>query len=95
MPITLHANGEPLLKQSSSYSQFATNLLLSCPQTAMVVLLLPRLVTKYDVTYRCICAGNCVIHPDKYSKVRIIYKKILDLFDKEIVTEESNGRAYL
>ena len=25
-----------------------------------------------DDTYRCVCAGNCVIHPDKQSKVLTI-----------------------
>ena len=76
MPITPHANGEPLLKQSSSYINF----LPVCKDSACCL----SLVCKGDGTskdisnllndsiYRCICAGNYVIHPDKQSKVCII-----------------------
>ena len=43
MSITPHANGEPLLKQSSSYSHsLICNDSACCLQTATVVLLLPR-----------------------------------------------------
>ena len=45
MPITPHANGEPLLKQSSDIlSQFATIVLVVWSANGKVVLLLPRLV---------------------------------------------------
>ena len=68
MPITPHANGEPLLMWSSFLSQFAMILLvvwsaigdgsaLTTTKTSSNLL--------NDDTYRCVCAGNCVIHPDK------------------------------
>ena len=78
MPITPHANGEPLLKRSSSYSHFP----LVCNDSAcwsannngsaLTYLLNDDTYLLNDDTYRFICADNCVIHPDKYSKVRII-----------------------
>ena len=76
MPITLHANGKPLLKWSSLI--FFAMILLDVwsangdvgsgsPPTSKASYNLLN-----DDIYRCICAGNCVIHTDKQSKVRII-----------------------
>ena len=66
MPITPHANGEPLLKRSSLIFTFAMILLVvwytngdDSALTSKVSNLLN------DDTYRCVCAGNCVIDPDK------------------------------
>ena len=48
MPITPHANGEPVLKRSSSYSHsFPVYNDSAGLQTATVVLSLPRLVPIY------------------------------------------------
>ena len=77
MPITPHAIGEPLLKQSSSNinslpvcNDSACCLSLVCKKGDGTSKAISNLLN--DNTYRCICAGNCVIYPDKQSKVRII-----------------------
>ena len=65
MPITQHANGEPVVKRSS----FATILLVvwSLKNSDSIVLFNTSKASSYllyDDTYRCVCAGNCVIHSD-------------------------------
>ena len=65
MPITPHANVETVLKRSSSHSQFAMILVVVWSVNGDgIVLLLPRLVPNDD-SYRCVCADNCVVHPNK------------------------------
>ena len=76
MPITPHANGEPLLQQSSLIllSQFATILLVvwsaNGDGSALTFKAGSNLLN--DDTCRCVCAGNCVIYTGLMSKVRII-----------------------
>ena len=69
MPITPH-NGEPHLKWSSSYSHSFP----VCNDSAFVrsangdgSALTSKATSNLinDDTYQFICAGNCVIHPDK------------------------------
>ena len=68
MPITPHANGEPLLKWSSFLSQFAKIQLVvwsangdsSALNTSMASSNLLN-----DDTNKCVCVDNCVIHSDK------------------------------
>ena len=73
MPITPHANGESLLKRSSSYhilSRFAMILLVvwwsangDSDSSALSSKASSNLLN--DDTYQCICVGTCVIHSDK------------------------------
>ena len=67
-PITLHANGEPLLKRSSSYSELPTILLVVWSTNSYGIDALTSEASSnllYDDTYLRICTGNCVIHRDK------------------------------
>ena len=90
MPITPHTNGEPLLKRSSSYSQFATILLVvwcansdgsALPSKAnsnLKKMLLTdsfvRVIASSIRTNRARCALN---------------RKILDLLDEESISGEA------
>ena len=99
MPITPHANGEPLLKRSSSYSFPVCNdsVVWSANGDAMVVLLVTSKASSNllnDDTYQCVCAGNCVIHRTNRARCALC-KKILDLLTEESVSGESSGRASL
>ena len=89
MPITLHANGEPLLKRSSFLSQFATILLVVWSANGGGSALTTSKASSNllnDDTYRCVCVGNCV----RTNRARCaLYKKILDLLDEESVSGEA------
>ena len=68
MPITPHANGEPLLKRSSFLSQFAMILLVVWSAIGDGSALTTSKASSNllnDDTYQLICEGNCIIHPDK------------------------------
>ena len=69
MPITPHANGEPLLKRASHIhilSHDSACYLVSkwrCEGSALTSEASSNLLN-HDI-YQYNCAGNCVIHPDK------------------------------
>ena len=97
MPITPHANGEPLLKQSSSYShssQFATILLVVWSANGYSSALTSKATSNLlsDNTYER--PRNSVIFRTNRSRCTL-NKKILDLLEVESVSEESSGRANL
>ena len=87
MSITPHANGEPLFL---SHLQDTACCLL---QTAMVMLLLSRLVPIFILTDTFV---QVIVSSIRTNRARCaLYKKILDLLDEESVPRESSGRASL
>ena len=84
MPITLRANGEPLLKRSFFLSQFTKILLVvwsaNCDGSALTTSNLLN-----GDTYQYVCAGTCVILLTNRARCAL-YMKILDLLDEESVS---------
>ena len=91
MPTTPHANGDPLLKRSSSF-QFAKILLVVWSANGDSSALTSKAGSNLlnDDTYRLIVSSI------RTNRARCaLYKKILDLLDEKSVSGESSGRASL
>ena len=87
MPITPHANGEPLLKQSSSYINF----LPVCNDSACCLSLVCKRRRYFQGAF-----VQVIVSSIQTSRARCtLYKKILDLLDEESFSGESSGRASL
>ena len=82
--ISLHTNGEPLLKRSSSYSQSPP---VSGLPMAMVVLFQGKFQGQFD-TYRLVCNRNCVILQRKRARCTL-NKEILDLLNRKAFLERA------
>ena len=103
MHITPHANGEPILKRSSSHSHSSPVLqrfcLLSGLPTVTVVLLLPSTSSKVnllnDDTYQWDSATVTVSFFRKNRARCAVNKEILDLLNKESISGVRIGRAGL
>ena len=68
MPITPHANGEPLLKQSFSFPVCNDSACcLVCKRRRDGSALTSKVSSNLlnDDAYQCVCAGNCVFHLDE------------------------------